>query len=404
MWWLLACHTVEKLPTDDAIATCGDPVLTPQLGYSTSDREAADADSASFGASPEPYHLRYSWSGNPSTDATILWRTDDDTLASQVQYWKEGGEVQAVAGGSFTFNTGGGRVHEVPLCDLAPATTYTYRAGGEGHWSAEYSFTTAPAAGTDVPVVIAVAGDARDNQATWAVLLDQIETFAPDFLVFSGDAVDFGSNMDEWDAFLDAGVGFMESHAMIMVHGNHEFYAQNYFGLVAQPGDEKTFSLDYGPLHLAVLDDSASSEDRAAQAEWLDADLGATTQTWKVVSHHMPAYSSCNVHGSDTELQELWSPVEEAHGVQLDIVGHNHNYERSVPLRGGVEVAPGEGTVYVVAAGAGADPYDNDMANAFTAVAAVTEHFALLTIDGGQMEVVARDLAGNEIDRFTLSP
>lgn len=189
---------------------------------------------------------------------------------------------------------------------------------------------------------------------------------------------------------------------MILVHGNHEFYAQNYFGLVAQPGDEKTFSLDYGPLHLAVLDDSAADDDRAAQAEWLDADLGATSQKWKIVTHHMPAYSSCTTHGSDTGLQELWSPVEEENGVQLDIVGHNHNYERSVPLRGGVEVPPGEGTVYVVAAGAGADPYDNDMANPFTAVAATTEHFALLTIDGAQMEGVARDLAGNEIDRFTL--
>ncbi len=402
MLWLLACHTIEKFATDDAVATCGDTILTPQLGYSSSDRDPADVDEASFGSAPDPYHVRYSWSGDPAAEATILWRTDEDTLASQVQVWQEGSEPQAVAGASFTFNTGGGRVHEVPLCNLAPGTTYAYRAGGEGHWSAEYSFTTAPAAGSDVPVLFATAGDARDNQATWSALLDQIETYSPDFLLFTGDAVDFGSNMDEWDAFLDAGVGFMESHAMVLVHGNHEFYAENYFGLVAQPGDEKTFSLDYGPLHLAVLDDSASAEDRAAQAQWLDGDLGATKQAWKVVSHHMPAYSSCTTHGSDTELQEVWSPVEEDNGVQLDFTGHNHNYERSVPLRGGNEVSPGEGTVYVVAAGAGADLYANEMANPFTQVAEVTEHFVLTTIDGAAADVVARDLAGNEIDRFSV--
>ncbi len=402
MWWILACHTVEKVRPAVDDAACGDPVLTPQVGYSTSDREPADAHANTFGASPDPYHVRYSWSGNPASEATILWRTDADTLASSVQWWGDDGAVSTAEGASFTFNTGGGRVHEVPLCGLAAGTTYTYRVGGDGHWSAEYRFTTAPAAGEDVPVVVAVAGDARDNQATWAALLDQIETFTPDFLLFSGDAVDFGSNMDEWDAFLDAGVGFMESHAMVLVHGNHEFYAQNYFGLVAQPGDERTFSLDYGPLHLAVLDDSASADDRAAQGQWLDADLGATAQPWKVLGHHMPAYSSCTTHGSDEDLRELWSTVAERHGVQVDFTGHNHNYERSVPLNGGLEVLPGEGTVYVVSAGAGADLYGNDMGQPFTEVAAVTEHYVIATIDGDTMEVVARDLAGNEIDRFTV--
>lgn len=402
MWWLLACHTIEKVQPVADSSSCGDPILTPQVGYAESDREPADPHADTFGASPAPFHVRYNWSGNPATEATILWRTDDDTLASRVEWWTPGAEPTVVDGASFTFNTGGGRVHEVPLCNLSAATTYTYRVGGEGHWSAEYAFTTAPAAGSEVPVVVAVAGDARDNQATWAALLDQVETFDPDFLLFSGDAVDFGSNMDEWDAFLDAGVGFMESHAMVLVHGNHEFYAQNYFGLVAQPGDERTFSVDYGPLHLAVLDDSASADDRAAQGQWLDADLGATSQPWRVVGHHMPAYSSCTTHGSDEELRELWSPVEEEHGVQLDFTGHNHNYERSVPLRGGLEVPAGEGTVYVVSAGAGADLYGNDKGQPFTTVAEIVEHYVIATFDGAEAEVVARDLAGNEIDRFTV--
>jgi len=47
-------------------------------------------------------------------------------------------------------------------------------------------------------------------------------------------------------------------------------------------------------------------------------------------------------------------PVQEAGGVQLDLAGHNRSYERTVPLRGGVEVPQTDGITYVVTAGGGA--------------------------------------------------
>ncbi|GDX82891.1 hypothetical protein LBMAG42_47020 [Deltaproteobacteria bacterium] len=401
---LLACHTLTKTPaaTDEGTGACTDPIRVASYGYTAGATELADPDGTSYGMESAPYHVRYSWSGDPAAEATLLWRTDDDTTASRVEYGESSELGSLATGGSFTLLTGGGRIHEVRLCGLKADTTYTYRVGGEEHWSEAYSFTTAPPAGTDVPVIIGLAGDARDNQATWGELLDSMAERGPDFVVFSGDAVDFGGNMDEWGAWLDAGQGFMESHAMVMIHGNHEFYAQNFFGLVAQPGDEKTFSLDYGPLHLSVLDDSTTALDREALAGWLDADLSASAAPWKVVSHHMPAYSSCTTHGSDEELQALWPPVEDKHAVQLDITGHNHNYERSVPLRAGLETAPGKGTVYVVSAGAGADLYTNDMANPFTAVASPTQHYVLITIDGSSSHVEAIDLAGNVLDSFDV--
>ena len=399
---LAACHTLVKgdFATADPDA-CG-PVYQPAYGYGSTPVELADRDESTFGEAPDPYHVRLSWSGQPEAEATLLWRTDEETMATRVQYGADADYGEESAGASFIFLVGESRVHEARLCGLQADTEYHYRVGGEGHWSADYHFRTAPPAGTDVPVVIGIAGDARDNQATWAQLLAAMEEHTPDFVLFSGDAVDFGGHMAEWDAWLDAGVGYMEDHAFVMVHGNHEFYAQNFFGLVAQPANEQTFSLDYGPVHLAVLDDSTVSADREALGAWLDSDLGATPQPWKLVSHHQPAYSSCTTHGGDDELAALWSPVEELHGAQLDITGHNHNYERSVPLRGGLEVGPGEGTVYVVSAGAGADLYANSMANPYTATATVTDHYLILTVDGDEAHGVAYDLAGNVVDDFTV--
>lgn len=399
--WFLACSRIEKIEPDTAVGAnvCGE-ILQPQAGYAALDLQPADPDQLTFGVDPIPYNVRLSWADEPSTTASILWRTAADTFASRVEYGVDTSYGATAIGGSFTFLTGdeAGRVHEVELCDLTPATTYHYRVGGGDYWSPDYSFTTAPVPGTDVPVVIAVAGDSRDNQAVWKAEVAAIIERAPDFVIFSGDAVDFGSNMAEWDAWLDAGAGLIESTAVVLAHGNHEFYAQNYFGLVAQPNDEKTFSLDYGPVHLAVLDDSTTDADRGSQASWLDSDLKGTSQPWKIVSHHMPAYSSCTTRGSELGVRELWSPVEESNGVQIDLTGHNHNYERSVPLNGGLEVPAGDGTVYVVSAGAGADLYGNDMANAFTDVAVVTEHYVIVEIEGESMTLTAYDLGGNIID------
>ena len=406
LFFAVGCHRIEKIVVDTGSVgnVCGGELLQPQAGYAALDLQPADPDELTFGLAPEPYNVRLSWADDPSTTAAILWRTPADTFASRVEYGTETTYGATGIGGSFTFLTGeaDGRVHEVHLCDLLPATTYHYRVGGGDHWSPDFSFTTAPAVGADVPVVIAVAGDSRDNQAVWAAEATAMAERAPDFVIFSGDAVDFGSNMAEWDAWLNAGAGFIESTPVVLAHGNHEFYAQNYFGLVAQPNDEKTFSLDYGPVHLAVLDDSTTEADRAAQATWLDTDLTATIQPWKLVSHHMPAYSSCTTHGSDEGLRELWSPVEESNGVQLDLSGHNHNYERTVPINSGLEVPDGEGTVYVVSAGAGADLYGNDLSNPLTKVAVLSEHYVIIEIDSSTLTLTAYDLGGNVIDTTSI--
>jgi phosphodiesterase/alkaline phosphatase D-like protein len=408
LYALLACHTIEKFgaadtgPTD----TCGGPIYVPLAGYADEDPVLADPHAATFGAAPAPYHTHISWSGDPSTTLSVLWRTDADTLATEVQYGTDTTYGGSSTGASFFIGVDGtnGRVHETRLCDLTPGTTYHYRVGGEGNWSADYTFTTAPTPGESAPFRFAVVGDSRDNQSTFGVVLDAMDTHAPDFYLFSGDAVDLGVNMDEWDAWYEAGVGHLEYRPLLFAHGNHEFQVQNYYALIAQPGNEQWFSVDYADAHFAVLNDTvAQAGDREVQATWLDADLKATTAKWKFAMHHMPAYSSCTTHGSNTELRALWSPVEERNGVVIDFTGHNHNYERSVPLFDGVETTAEQGTTYIVAAGAGATLYGNDLSNAFTEVAEVTEHYVIVDVADGTLTSTAYDLSGNVIDTFTTT-
>lgn len=407
---LVACHTLEKVPLADADASpegvCGEPIHVPTAGWVTDDPVPADVHAETYGDAPTPRHVHLSWAYEPATTMSFVWRTDADTLASRVELGLDTTYGTTIDGASFFVGTdpADGRVHEAHACELTPGTTYHYRVGGPDAWSDDFTFTTPPAPGEDAAFRFAVAGDARDNQATWALLLDALAERAPDFLLFSGDAVDIGVNMDEWDAWLDAGEGHLASMPVLMAHGNHEFQAQNYYALFAQPGNEQWFAFTWGPARFFFLNDTvAETSDIDAQAAWLEAGLAETDARWRFAVHHKPAYSSCTTHGSDLSLREAWSPIEEAGGVVVDFTGHNHNYERSVPLYGGAEVAAREGTTYVVTAGAGADLYGNDLSQPFTAKAEIAEHYVIADVSGDTLALTAYDLAGNVLDTFSTT-
>ena len=405
-WLMLACHRLEKIDPLADNRACGDPIVDPVAGYSTEKPALATAHAESYGASPSPRHVHMSWSSDPSSSQAILWQTDADTLATMVEYATAGTDPEFALGGSFLASATpeDGRLHEVHLCGLKPGTRYTYRVGGEGAWSPEYSFTTAPEPGSSASFKVGIAGDARDNQSTWGQLLSQMESHDPAFYLFSGDLVDLGVNMVEWEAWFDALGGVGEYKPFMTVHGNHEFLTRQYFGFFSLPGNEQWYSFDYGQMHIVGLNDTvAQATDLDTQATWMDQDLQETEAPLKVVFHHKPAYTSCNTHPPDPLLQEKWAPVEERNGVVLDFSGHNHNYERSYPLNGGVETTPELGTTYIVSAGAGANLYDNDLGQSYTAGAAVTYHYVILEVDGGTVTTTAYDLAGNVLDTFTTS-
>ncbi|MEA5486870.1 MULTISPECIES: metallophosphoesterase [Pseudanabaena] len=84
-----------------------------------------------------------------------------------------------------------------------------------------------------------------------------------------------------------------------------------------------------------------------AQLAWLDQQLAQSTAPWKIVYGHHPLYSSGR-HGSNPELTAKLAPIFAKHKVPLYLCGHDHGYERSIPL---------DGTIYIVNGGGGAPLY-----------------------------------------------
>jgi Calcineurin-like phosphoesterase/Purple acid Phosphatase, N-terminal domain len=76
-----------------------------------------------------------------------------------------------------------------------------------------------------------------------------------------------------------------------------------------------------------------------AQTRWLEETLSAASKDdsidWIIVQMHQDALSSSkNGNGSDKGIREAWLPLFDRYGVDLVLCGHDHDYERSWPVRG----------------------------------------------------------------------
>jgi acid phosphatase type 7 len=388
--------------------SCGYTVTTPV------DATAPVLGTDVLGAEPAPRQLHLGLASDPATSMVVSWRTDAETLVTTVEYGVTEALEMSATGITFLYQPTGGRavrVHETHLCGLMPDTTYSYRVGGIGSgttaWSEWFTFRTAPAtASADAEVVIGVLGDTRSGYDVWKQCLELLDTTAsPDLILFNGDATLLGTDQGEWDTFLDNGESVLRRIPILSAHGNHELNSANYYSLFAMPGDEQYFSVDYGPAHITVLNDEPLNvEDRGGRAvEFMNADFtAAAARPWKLVMHHSPIYSAGSFHGSDEELRALWEPVFDTHHVDLVVNGHEHDYERTKPMRAGApQATPAEGTIYAIVGSAGAELREVG-SGAWTEIAESTYSVMVLRVRAGMLSATAYRQDGTMLDEFTI--
>jgi alkaline phosphatase D len=74
------------------------------------------------------------------------------------------------------------------------------------------------------------------------------------------------------------------------------------------------------------------------QTQWLQTTLSAaranTSIDWIVVMMHQCAASSSTDNGTDAAIRQCWVPLFDEYQVDLVLNGHDHDYERTWPLRG----------------------------------------------------------------------
>ena len=373
--FITAC--VKGNPDDGMFNENGGKLDIPGCDYSVTTRFGAEAPrlaSDAFGMDPTPMQVHLGLMADARTSIVAQWRTVDETTKASTMRYGVGANLspdqltETATGIEFGFRATGMqvyRMHQVHLCDLEPGTTYSYQVGGTGHFSPVYTFHTAPdiEANPDAEVVFGFVGDSRGGYDVWEQLIAQIKMRTVDAVLFSGDAVTIGLTQYEWDDFFTRAESLFATVPLIFAHGNHEVNAVNYFAQVAQPGDQLTFGLDYGHVHITVANDTPEDPNAIAgeTRDAIAADFAESANArWKLFMHHQPMWSASTRHGSSITLQQAWQPLVDQYHIDLVLSGHDHDYEITKPLVGTqVQASNANATVYVVAGGAGAELYGN---------------------------------------------
>ena len=124
-----------------------------------------------------------------------------------------------------------------------------------------------------------------------------------------------------------------------IVIGNHEVKStpllddyMSYFGLA-----EQFYSFDHQNIHFLVMSTEEAYSEGSAQYNFVKADLSKAASSpnidWIVVALHRYPYSSPGVTQVEEDLRDIYHPLFQQYEVNLVLSAHEHNYQRTYPLR-----------------------------------------------------------------------
>ncbi len=326
--------------------------------------------------------------------------------------------------------------HEVEIIGLEPDTVYFYQVTAGADTGPVSYFRTAPD-DPHSPFSFGIIGDTRTNHTEHQMVIDMMRSWSPDFYVHSGDMVNTGGLLSDWDFFFAIETTLMQYSPMAPSLGNHELAGGTFYDrFMALPLNlnviEDYYSWEYGSVHFLHLSTEFSITDANAQNTKIYQDLrkaaaGYPNPRFIVVVFHRPAYSNSR-HGGDENYpySTIWGPLFELADVAMVIQGHDHCYERFEPIdnRSGTGDPPGEpdvirrGVTYVTSGAGGAPIYTVepppglggtrgwpplDSLAAFGQLDGNIYEAGLAEVQGGRMDVTFyRAEDGSTLDRFTI--
>lgn len=336
---------------------------------------------APFTVSPEAVTMKASlpesvvstFGKNPETGRNFTWITPLDTKNGVVEYCVKDKfkgfdkvNIQSATAKSYKTNTDNDTriIHKVELVNLKPGTEYVYRVGIKGYYSEQGVFRTAAKDLTSFTFIniTDTQGTSISDYKVWKGTLDKALEKFPDarFLIHTGDMVDNGQDIGQWDNFTEVARKELIKLPIVPVVGNHEMLnsnktnnnAKNYTDRFDTPQVQGTgaplgtvYSFDYGNAHIAVMNTQCGGNNLKSQGEWLRNDMAKSLKKWKIVALHRGPYGATY---DTTDIRKAWVPIFDELGIDLVLQGHDHNYMRSYPMKNGVAVKPGKGTIYMV--------------------------------------------------------
>lgn len=388
-----ACTAVPTTAQPPALTVASTPILTETATATL----AVPSPTATADLLPEVNFNKgpYLVPGADAASMKIFWQD-----ANAANHWLEYGFDTTYASGKVlpTGVTADG-LAAVTLTDLLPVKHYAYRVT-DGKSQAAGSFNTSPGKTTDL--TFWVYGDSRDGPAVQdsidADILGNIQEnpAAQSFVLFSGDimavAEEASLQSNQFDLAYPSIREMMRSLPMINAMGNHD--GTKLFTMYFPYPFKGNFywSFDYGPVHVALVDQYADVSDASPQWQWLKQDLAASTQPWKFILLHEPGWSA-GTHPNNEIVQEIIQPIASDAGVSVIFAGHNHYYARA-------EV---DGVVHITTGGGGAPLYTPISGSQNVLIVKKAFHYLKVSIVGNTLTATALTPDNKVIDTFTIN-
>jgi len=300
------------------------------------------------------------------------------------------------------------KLHCVALTGLRSGLQYYYKVVSGGVESEIYAFKTAP--GPEAAITFVAYGDNRGGIEKHRIIAGQIRRWNPDFIIHTGDMVFDGRQDRDWTTQFFGPLKDVISRAPIYpTMGNHEALSELYYDYFRPPNghgllNRSYYSFDYGPAHFAAVNVYEDYKPGSAQYKWLREDLlRAKDALWRFVFLHFTPFTSgerCfDIETVETRayLQRLFEDAK----VDMVFGGHDHIYERTFPIKGSRRDDV-NGVTYIVAAGGGAALYGVDP-KWWSAYAESRHNFCVITLQGKELSLEARDMEGDVFDELCIS-
>ncbi len=179
----------------------------------------------------------------------------------------------------------------------------------------------------------AAVGDTNCNSNT-ETIVDNIQAKAAELVLGLGDYI---YNDDEAGCWLEI-VEPIDDKIRIAI-GNHETGAiltelMEHYGLTDQ-----YYSFDYQNVHFTVMSDYVPDEVGSEQYAFVQNDLAKAAADpnidWIVIVHHSQKYAATKNYNipDENEWNIIYHPIFEQYNVDLVLQGHQHNYQRTYPIK-----------------------------------------------------------------------
>lgn len=314
------------------------------------------------------------------TSLKLVWNTENTELL-----FGESGK-QAATVEIMRFEHG----MEAVFKNLVHGKIYYYQFGTDGK-KQEFRIPD-----NDGKFVFAAGTDGQNIKSTIEASAKRMVSYNPELIVLAGDMMNNGLKSSSWEmTFFKPFVPFIEGIPVISSTGNHEegsVLFNKYWG--------KKYNWDTivcENTRFLIIDVEGTFMEGSIQYRFIEETLKKNKEKWLIVVMHESPYAFIPRHYSNLLARQLLSPLFEKYKVNLVLAGHNHVYERTLPING---------VTYVTLPCLGSNKPKEALEpkNQLSAVQVFNKDgFAIVNVDNNKIEVKVETHTGEPMDSFIIN-